>query len=154
KRPWARRRSFPFRLPSRSVTVLRPAVREERVRHVLLIVALFGALFAFRLGDMSVVDYDEAAYAEVSREMLLRDDVLRPHLDGEPWYEKPPLLYWGMVAGFRVAGVNALGVRLVNALAGVALLLVIYGFARRPLGPRGALASALVLGASLEVIGL
>lgn len=124
------------------------------MRHVLLIVALFGALFAFRLGDMSVVDYDEAAYAEVAREMLLRGDALRPHLDGEPWYEKPPLLYWGMLTGFWAVGVNALGVRLVNALAGVALLLVVYGFARRPLGTRGALASALVLGTSLEVIGL
>ncbi len=114
----------------------------------------FAFLFLFQLGDLSLVDYDEGAYAEVAREMVVRDDLLRPFLDGEPWYEKPPALYWSMVAGTRLFGMTPLGIRLFNALAAVALILVVYAFARRPLGERAALLSAIALGCSIELIAL
>src|SRR6516225_4471255 len=108
------------------------------------LVALFG------LGAIGLVDYDEAAYGEVARAMLRSGDWLVPRLCGAEFFEKPPLLYWTAAAGMELLGVGAAGVRLGTALAGLALPLALFGFARRSLGERAAFASALVLASSLE----
>lgn len=121
----------------------------ERGRLALLLV-LFGALYYVDLGAAGVLDYDEAAYAEVARHMHLSGDWLNPVLNGEAFYEKPPLLYWSEALGYRVFGVGSLGARFSTASAALALLLAVYGFARTPLGPRAALLAAGVLGCSIE----
>lgn len=113
-----------------------------------------GVLALVGLGSIGLVDYDEAAYAEVARAMWKSGDWLVPSLCGEPFYEKPPLLYWVQALGFALFGVGEVGARIGTALAGAATPLVLYGFARRPLGPRAALYGALVLGTSLEFVAL
>ncbi|HXX48048.1 MAG TPA: glycosyltransferase family 39 protein [Myxococcota bacterium] len=108
------------------------------------LVALLG------LGAIGLVDYDEAAYGEVARAMLRSGDWLVPRLCGAEFFEKPPLLYWTAAAGMELLGVGPAGVRLGTALAGLAAPLVLFGFARQPLGERAAFAAALVLASSLE----
>ena len=116
--------------------------------------AALGVLALFGLGSIGLVDYDEAAYAEVARAMWKSGDWLVPHLCGATFYEKPPLLYWVQALGFAVFGVGELGARIGTALAGAVTPLVLYGFARRPLGARAALFAALALGTSLELVVL
>jgi len=122
-------------------------------RDVAWLVAL-AALGLFGLGSIGLVDYDEAAYAEVARTMWTSGDWLVPRLCGEVFFEKPPLLYWVQALGFAVFGVGELGARIGTALAGAALPLVLYGFARRPLGARAALFAAVALGTSFEFLAL
>ena len=119
-----------------------------------LLLAAFAALFCVRLGAVGLIDYDEAAYAQAAHEMLLRGDWLSPSLGGEPFFEKPPLLYWGQILGYRALGVGALGARAGNAFAALATLAALYGFSRRPLGARVARLGALVLGSSLAFVSL
>jgi 4-amino-4-deoxy-L-arabinose transferase-like glycosyltransferase len=109
-----------------------------------------GLLPLLGLGALGLVDYDEAAYGEVARAMLARADWLVPTLCGEPWFEKPPLLYWTAALGMKLLGVGPAGVRLGTALAGAAAPIALYGFSRRPLGERAAFCAALVLAAGLE----
>lgn len=104
----------------------------------------------FGLGAIGLVDYDEAAYAEVARAMLATGNWLAPELCGHVWFEKPPLLYWTVAAGMKLLGLGAAGARLGTALAGALVPLALFGFARKPLGDRAAFAGALVLAASLE----
>ncbi len=111
--------------------------------------AALGMLALYGLGSIGVVDYDEAAYAEVARAMWKSGDWLVPLLCGEPFYEKPPLLYWTQALGYGLFGLGEAGARIGTALAGAAMPLVLYGFARRPLGARAAFRSALVLATSL-----
>ena len=59
----------------------------------------------------------EARYAEISREMLVSQDWLVPHLNGIPHFHKPPLSYWLSAAGMAILGVNEWGARLAAALA-------------------------------------
>src|SRR5262249_32738243 len=44
---------------------------------------------------------DEGRYAEIAREMLARGEWVVPYLQGEPYLDKPPLLYWLTMASFR-----------------------------------------------------
>jgi len=116
----------------------------------LVLLLLFGTLFFVDLGGSGLFDYDEGCYAETARQMMLSGDWLNPVLNGEPFYEKPPLLYWSQALGYRLFGVGPFGARFFTATAAVALVLALYAFARRPLGPRAAFLAALALGTSLE----
>jgi 4-amino-4-deoxy-L-arabinose transferase-like glycosyltransferase len=120
----------------------------------LLLFAVFAALFCARLGSVGLIDYDEAAYAQAAREMFERGDALAPSISGEPFFEKPPLLYWLQMLGYRAFGVNAFAARIGNALAALATLGVLYGFSRRPLGRDVARLAVLVLGSSLAFVSL
>ncbi len=122
-------------------------------RDVAWLVAL-ATLGLVGLGSIGLVDYDEAAYAEVARAMWTSGDWLVPRLCGDVFFEKPPLLYWVQALGFAVFGVGEIGARIATALAGGATGFALYAFARRPLGPRAALYAALALGTSLEVAAL
>ena len=118
------------------------------------LVLFFGVLYSVDLGGTGVLDYDEACYAEVSRVLYEEGRWLEPTLGGEPFFEKPPFTYWTQIAGFHLFGVNALGARFFNMIAGVASVLLVYGLARRPLGARGAFIAAVVLGTSIELVVL
>ena len=37
---------------------------------------------------------DEPRFGQVAREMMESGDYLVPHINGEPYKEKPPLLFW------------------------------------------------------------
>ena len=119
-------------------------------RHLAILSVAFGLLFFGRLGAVGVIDYDEAVYAEVSAAMDDSGDLLVPLVNGERFFEKPPLAYWTQVAGLRLFGRTSFGVRVFNAACALAILLLVYGFARRALGEDGAFWSAVVLGTSLE----
>lgn len=119
-----------------------------------LLFGIIALLYLLRLGASGVIDYDEACYAEVSRAMFLTGEWLEPALNGEPFFEKPPLLYWTQILGYRLLGVGEWGVRLGNALAALATVAAVYLFSRRPLGERGALVAAAVLGTSLEFFAI
>jgi 4-amino-4-deoxy-L-arabinose transferase-like glycosyltransferase len=85
---------------------------------LLLFLAIAGFYF-YGLGALPLVGPDEPRYAEVAREMLERRDFITPTLGGVPWFEKPPLLYWMMMASFRVFGVNEYAARFGPALCGL-----------------------------------
>jgi len=75
--------------------------------------------YLFDLGVLPLVGPDEPRYAEVAREMLARRDLITPTLGGIPWFEKPSLLYWMMMASYRVLGVTEYAARLGPALCGL-----------------------------------
>jgi hypothetical protein len=69
---------------------------------------------------------DEPRYAEVAREMFARRDLITPTLGGLPWFEKPPLLYWMMIAGYRLFGVSEYAARLGPAICGLLTAVFVY----------------------------
>jgi len=46
------------------------------------------------LGGVHLFDWDEVNFAECAREMLATGDYLRPQIDYEPFWEKPPFFIW------------------------------------------------------------
>ncbi|HMJ26614.1 MAG TPA: glycosyltransferase family 39 protein [Pyrinomonadaceae bacterium] len=77
------------------------------------------AFYCWGLGLLPLVGPDEPRYAEVAREMFARHDLITPTLGGLPWFEKPPVLYWLIMAGYRVFGVSEYAARLGPAICGL-----------------------------------
>ena len=67
------------------------------------IAALAIALYLLPVAERGLVGPDEPRYASISREMAESGDWVTPRLWGEPWFEKPAMLFWmgglGYVAG-------------------------------------------------------
>ncbi|MEN6405736.1 MAG: glycosyltransferase family 39 protein [Thermoguttaceae bacterium] len=100
------------------------------VRYQLWIAAAAGIVFFTQLGGASLWDMDEALYATCSREMLQRGDWVEPRFNGAMFPEKPPLMFWTMMAGFKLFGVNELGARFFSAVFGMATALAAFHLGR------------------------
>jgi 4-amino-4-deoxy-L-arabinose transferase-like glycosyltransferase len=103
---------------------LQPSTLAKRLW--LLLFIFIGAIYLWGLGSIPFVGPDEPRYAEVAREMFARRDWITPTLGGLPWFEKPALLYWMMMAGYRVFGVNEFAARLGPALCGLLTAAFVY----------------------------
>src|SRR5688572_23133268 len=88
---------------------------------------------------------DEGRYAQIPREMLARGDWIVPVLQGEPYLDKPPLIYWLVMLSYSIFGVHDWAARLVPALAVHGTILLTYLLGRRSLGTKPAFWGALVL---------
>ena len=130
-----------------------PAEGPPRAWALVWLVVLPGLLLypclSFRLFEP-----DESRYAEIAREMLLRGEVVVPSLQGEPYLDKPPLLYWLVMASYRAFGVHDWAARLVPALAAHGCVLLAYLFGRRWLGEGAAFRGALALGLAPGFLGM
>jgi 4-amino-4-deoxy-L-arabinose transferase-like glycosyltransferase len=111
---------------------------------VLALLLLACVLFLGRL-DAPLLEPQESRYAEIPRQMLAEGRLLVPILHGEPYLDKPPLLYWLVMASYRLFGVADASARLVPGLAGVLTVLLVYLWGRRTVGGRPALCGAVIL---------
>ncbi|MBI2678467.1 MAG: glycosyltransferase family 39 protein [Candidatus Koribacter versatilis] len=121
-----------------------------RRMQVLVLLALAAVIYLGTASWPPLIDDADASHALVSREMNATGDYVVMRLDGVRYLQKAPLHYW-MVAGlFRVLGENAFATRLPDALAMLALVLMVYLFGRRFFGDRagfyGGLATATGIG--------
>ena len=89
------------------------------------------AFYLYGLGHLPLVGPDEPRYAQVAREMYLRGDMVTPTLGGHTWFEKPALLYWMMMASYRLFGVSEWAARLGPALSGLFTTFLLYWMGRR-----------------------
>ena len=69
-----------------------------------------------------LIPVDETRYLSVAWEMWRNGDFLVPHLNGETYAHKPPLLFWLMHAGWWLFGVNEVWPRLIAPLLSLACL--------------------------------
>ena len=127
--------------------------RARRSTDLIALVAFCGFLFFAGLQVIGLLGADEPRYAQIAREMLARHDWVTPTLWGQPWLEKPPLLYWGEMLAYKAAGgVSGWAARLPSAVLCTLMVFFIYVWARR--FRRGMqLDAALITAASVIIIG-
>ncbi len=109
------------------------------------VAAFAGALYLVRLGDGVLVE-DPARYAAAAKAIVDTGEWLTMHIGGEPYFNKPPLVFWLTACVFHVAGVGTAAARLVPALLGAGTLLLVYDLVRRWRGPQAGVLAAVVLG--------
>jgi len=115
----------------------------------LLLLGLCGALYFTHLAGTDLKEPNEPTSAQAAREMVERRDWIFPTVNGEPYPDKPPLLFWLIALASAPFGeVNEIGARLPSAFAATLLVLALFFLARRDLGSRGALCAAATLGVS------
>lgn len=80
---------------------------------------------------------------------MARDgDWVTPRLNGSPWFEKPPLLYWTTAAANRLGLRDEWAARVPMALISLAFLIFFHEILRREFSFRRALAATAILGGS------
>ena len=97
--------------------------------HAAWLAALLALLVAAGLAR-PLLPVDETRYAAVAWDMWLRHDWLVPHLNGETYSHKPPLLFWLVEAGWAAFGVNEWWPRLVSPLFAAGTLVATTALAR------------------------
>jgi 4-amino-4-deoxy-L-arabinose transferase-like glycosyltransferase len=120
----------------------------------LLILIVLPALLLYPTLSFFLLEPDEGRYAQVSREMLARGEWVVPHLQGQPYLDKPPLLYWLVMLSYKLFGVAEAPARLIPALAVHGTILVVYILGRRSLGERSAFWGALFLAITPGFMGM
>lgn len=96
--------------------------RHVRLLLLLLPAVIFAALYLADLTGMGMVGPDEPRYADVGRAMAQSGDWITPRLWGQPWFEKPALLYWMTAGGVKLGLGPDLAPRLPVALLSVIFL--------------------------------
>jgi 4-amino-4-deoxy-L-arabinose transferase-like glycosyltransferase len=121
--------------------------------HCALVAIVAFCLFLTRL-SCPLLEPEEARYAEIPREMLAEGRFMEPTWHGEPYYHKPPLLYWLVMASYCVFGVHDWSARLVPAFASISTIMVVWLWSRKALGPRAGLCAAMILALSARFVYL
>lgn len=124
------------------------------MKRPLTLLLLFVLLWGLGLSTRSITRPDEGRYAEIAREMAVSGDWVVPHLNGIPYFEKPPLQYWATAAAIDLLGPTELAARLWTALTGLLGLLVVWRFGDRLFGHGSGIRAALVLAGSLYYAAL
>ncbi len=102
-------------------------------------------IFLPGLYNYGIIDPSDGLYAEAAREMLERSDWVTPSSNYKPFYEKPILIYWMIMAFYKLFEVHEFYARLPVALCGIASAVSLLLLSRPFLGARAAMFSALAL---------
>lgn len=96
----------------------------------LWIFMIWAILIAISLYTRPLLPVDETRYAAVAWEMWVRNDFLVPHLNGESYSHKPPLLFWLIALSWKLFGVNEVSLRIISPLFSLATLYLSASVAR------------------------
>jgi len=137
--------------PSGEIT----ATPAQRIGWTILILITLYVCYFSHLGVIGFVGPDEPRYAWIARDMAESGDWVTPRLYGKPWFEKPPLLYWGGAIFFKLFGPSApeVAARLPSAISALLATLALAWLAWRTCGEERARWLLLLLPTSVGMIG-
>ena len=124
-----------------------------RIGWAALICATLYVCYFSHLGAIGFVGPDEPRYAWIARDMAETGDWVTPRLYGKPWFEKPPLYYWGAAICFKLFGVSEAAARLPSAISALLATLAMAWLARRIYGAETARWLLLLLPTTVGMIG-
>ncbi|HUI56321.1 MAG TPA: glycosyltransferase family 39 protein [Bryobacteraceae bacterium] len=117
-------------------------------RALWLVLPLAYFLFFYHLSAVGLIGQDEPRYASIAREMAASGDWITPRLAGQPWFEKPALLYWFEGAAYRIHLGPELAARLPVAILALAFLGFFWWILDREFGCACASIATAILGTS------
>jgi 4-amino-4-deoxy-L-arabinose transferase-like glycosyltransferase len=124
-----------------------------RIGWAVLICATLYVCYFSHLGAIGFVGPDEPRYAWIARDMAETGDWVTPRLYGKPWFEKPPLYYWGAAICFKLFGVSEAAARLPSAISALLATLALAWLAWRIYGAETACWLLLLLPTTVGMIG-
>ena len=93
----------------------------------------------------SLMDDVDAVQAQIAHSMLTSGDWVTAHIDGVPYFEKSPLVYWLMAVSFKIFGVHDWAARIPIALSAIGLAWLTAAFGTWAFGKRAGVYSGLVI---------
>lgn len=124
----------------------------SRAASLLIVIACWAAIYLPALGSLEIRG-EEGRRILPAVEMLDTGNFLVPHVGGEPYYRKPPLVNWLVAASFKLTGArNEWTARLPSVLCVLSVALAFVTVARASLGPNGSLFAALIWMANVGMV--
>ncbi|MGA7225710.1 MAG: glycosyltransferase family 39 protein [Candidatus Acidiferrales bacterium] len=98
----------------------------SKLWHLYLVVLLFaGAIYlGCIVSPPSLMDDVDAVHAQIARTMLTSGDWVTSRIDGVPYFEKAPAVYWAIAISYKIFGVHDWSARIPIALSAIALCLL------------------------------
>ena len=130
------------------MTPTKPPSRERfssNFTSISLLISISAFALLWKLGGGSLAAWDEAIYAQVSKEIVRGGGWLTLHWEGQPWFEKPPLFMWITAVSYRLFGVSEFWARVPSALSGITLIGVTYSIGKYTYDRRVGFLAAVVL---------
>lgn len=108
---------------------------------------LIAAAFCVLLPNLSypLIEPDETRYAQIAIEMNQSRDWITPTLDGAPYLDKPPLVYWLTATSFRWFGIHQAAARLPSMVSAFLTIMVVFSLGSKIVGRRAAWLGAMSL---------
>ena len=122
---------------------------QKRYRLDLVILILTLVITSFGISAYGLYEPHEGHFAMVGKEMVLRGDWITPTLNGAPYLNKPPLLYWLIATSTIIFGTTEFAARLPLALAGWLGIVIAWQWTRELWGISASRVVALMLSVSL-----
>jgi 4-amino-4-deoxy-L-arabinose transferase-like glycosyltransferase len=138
---------------SAAIVEVTPTSTAARIGWAVLIAATLYVCYFSHLGAIGFVGPDEPRYAWIARDMAETGDWVTPRLYGKPWFEKPPLFYWGAALSFKLFGVSEAAARLPSAISALLATLALAWLALRLYGAETARWLLLLLPTTVGMIG-
>lgn len=92
-----------------------------------ILLGFFGFIHFFWLSHAyGLMHNNEGLYAQIPVEMLQNKAFIIPTLNGVPYIEKPPLLYWLVAIVYKIAGISETTARVIPALSGFMTCMGLY----------------------------
>jgi 4-amino-4-deoxy-L-arabinose transferase-like glycosyltransferase len=111
----------------------------DRIRPLsLMLLLLLPAMLLYPCRAFHLFEPDEGRYAQIPKEMLETGNWVVPTLQGEPYLDKPPLMYWLIAISYKLFGASEATARIVPAVCVHLTILAVYLIGRRSVGERGA----------------
>lgn len=106
------------------------------------------------MGKFPIYSWDEARHGVNAYEMLRqRNFIVNTYrYKTDYWNLKPPLSYWAIMAGYKIAGFNALGLRLISGICAMLTIIIVAIFVKKNFGNLASLLSMLTLSTSIQFI--
>src|ERR1700744_6297509 len=112
----------------------------KRFHCYLIVLLVAAAVYAgCMISPPSLMDDVDAVQAQIARNMMISGDWVTARLDGIPYLEKAPLIYWFIAGAFKIFGVSDVVARIPVVLSALALAWLTTAFAMWAFGRRAAL---------------
>lgn len=86
----------------------------------------------------SLQNIDEVLYSRVARETFEKGSWFIQYKDGEAWFHKSPMLFWGILTSYRLFGVSDFTSKLPSAVASIISAFMILFISRKVFSRTGA----------------
>jgi 4-amino-4-deoxy-L-arabinose transferase-like glycosyltransferase len=102
---------------------------ESRLRYYLAVILFAAAVYiGCMISPPSLMDDVDAVQAQIARNMLTSGDWVTARLDGVPYMEKAPLIYWLIAICYKIFGVHDWSARIPVVLSSMGLAWVTAAF--------------------------
>lgn len=125
--------------------ILRKNITEQKIDLILVfLLLLLTPLFFYKLGQSSLVSFDEAWYADIGRNILNKVDLFNLYWNGNYYIDHPPAGFWFIALGQAFFGINEFGARFSSALFGLLTVVTVFFLGRDLFKDLGVFGSRLI----------